>query len=80
MATHEPTLILRCGRCRTVLDAPPLPQVPAAGFYWPCPRCRPDAYADGYWVPTTIPELMRPDNIRFVPMRRPKLARGPPPG
>ncbi len=74
----ELLLVLRCGRCRTVLDAPPLPHVPAGGFWWPCPRCAPEVYAGGYWVPTTIPELARPENVRFVPSTGTALGRRPP--
>jgi hypothetical protein len=60
------TLVIRCGRCRTRLDAPPQPTSPAGGFWWPCPVCEPEAYHDGYFVPTTAPEWFRPGDVRFV--------------
>jgi hypothetical protein len=59
-------LVIRCGRCRMRLDAPPLPYVPAGGFWWPCPACEPEAYAAGHWVPTKAPEETRARDVRFV--------------
>jgi hypothetical protein len=60
-------LVLRCCRCRAVLNAPPLPWVPAGGFWWPCPTCSPEVYLEGHWLPTGHPEAMFPEDVRFVP-------------